>query len=44
MSTRSTPVELTVVDTTAEPWQGFPVEYIQATLEHVPLVADPRRA
>jgi quercetin dioxygenase-like cupin family protein len=37
----STPVELTVVDTTTEPWQAFPVAYIGANLEHVPLVEDP---
>ncbi|MEJ2861467.1 cupin domain-containing protein [Actinomycetospora flava] len=41
MTTKSTPVELTVVDTTTESWQGFPVEYINANLEHVPLVQDP---
>jgi len=32
------PVELTVVDTNTPEWQGFPVEYINANLEHVPLV------
>jgi hypothetical protein len=28
------PVELTVVDTNTAEWQGFPVEYINANLEH----------
>ena len=41
VSTTSTPVELTVVDTSSASWQGFPVEYIGANLEHVPLVDDP---
>jgi quercetin dioxygenase-like cupin family protein len=41
VTTPSRPVDLTVVDTTSADWQGFPVEYIGATLEHVPLVEDP---
>ena len=41
MTTTAKPVELTVVDTTTAEWQGFPVEYIGANLEHVPLVDDP---
>ena len=34
------PVELTVVDTNTAEVQLFPVEYIKANLEHVPLVND----
>jgi len=34
------PVELTVIDTNAAEWELFPVEYIKANLEHVPLVND----
>lgn len=41
MTTTARPVELTVVDTTTAGWQGFPIEYIGANLEHVPLVDDP---
>ena len=40
MSAPMKPVELTVVDTNTAEWQGFPVEYINATLEHIPLVND----
>ncbi len=35
------PVELTVVDTHTAEWQGFAVDYIGATLPHIPLVDDP---
>src|SRR5690348_16948201 len=35
------PVELTVVDTNTATWELFPVEYIGANLEHVPLMSDP---
>ena len=35
------PVELTVVDTNAATWELFPVAYIGANLEHVPLMSDP---
>jgi anti-sigma factor ChrR (cupin superfamily) len=35
------PVELTVVDTNTATWELFPVAYIGATLEHVPLMSDP---
>ena len=35
------PVELTVVDTNAATWELFPVAYIGANLEHVPLMNDP---
>lgn len=41
MSELKTPVQLTVVDTNTVPWEIFPVEYIKAELEHVPLVDDP---
>ena len=41
MSVPMKPVELTVVDTNTAEWQDFPVEYINANLEHVPLVSDP---
>lgn len=34
-------VELTVVDTNTAEWQLFPVVYINANLEHIPLVNDP---
>ena len=36
----ATPVHLTVVDTTKKDWEIFPVEYINAKLEHVPLHND----
>jgi len=35
------PVQLTVIDTNTAPWEYFPIEYIKANLEHVPLVNDP---
>ena len=35
------PVELTVVDTNTAAWELFPVAYIGANLEHVPLMSDP---
>jgi hypothetical protein len=35
------PVELTVVDTNTATWELFPVAYIGANLEHVPLMSDP---
>ena len=35
------PVELSVIDTNTAAWELFPVEYIKANLEHVPLVNDP---
>ena len=35
------PVELTVVETADAEWQGFPVEFLGASLEHIPLVSDP---
>jgi len=35
------PVELTVVDTNTAAVQLFPVEYIKANLEHIPLINDP---
>jgi anti-sigma factor ChrR (cupin superfamily) len=41
VTTPAAPVDLTVVDTNTEPWQGFPVEYIGANLEHIPLMSDP---
>ena len=41
MSAPMKPVELTVVDTNTAEWQLFPVEYIKADLEHVPLMDDP---
>jgi hypothetical protein len=34
-------VQLTVIDTNTAPWEYFPIEYIKANLEHVPLVDDP---
>ena len=34
------PVELTVVDTNTAAWELFPVDYINANLEHVPLFSD----
>jgi hypothetical protein len=34
------PVELTAIDTNTAEWQLFPVEYINANLEHVPFVDD----
>jgi quercetin dioxygenase-like cupin family protein len=34
------PVDLTVIDTNTAEWQLFPVEYIRANLEHIPLVND----
>ena len=40
--TEAIPVELTVVDTTTAPWELFPIEHIQANLEHVPLMSDRR--
>jgi quercetin dioxygenase-like cupin family protein len=40
VTTPSKPVELTVVDTNTATWELFPVEYIKANLEHVPLVSD----
>lgn len=33
-------VELTVVDTNTAEWELFPVPYIAANLEHIPLVND----
>ena len=41
MSAPMKPVALTVVDTNTAEWQLFPVEYIKANLEHVPLMDDP---
>lgn len=41
MSEPMNPVDLKVVDTNTAEWQDFPVEYIQANLEHIPLVDDP---
>ncbi len=41
MSAPLRPVELTVVDTTTAEWQGFRVDYIDADLDHIPLVNDP---
>jgi hypothetical protein len=41
MSAPMKPVELTVVDTNTAEWQLFPVKYIQANLEHIPLINDP---
>ena len=41
MSDGLKPVDLTVVDTRSEAWQGFPVPAINATLEHIPLLNDP---
>jgi hypothetical protein len=35
------PAELTVVDTNTATWELFPVAYIGANLEHVPLMSDP---
>ena len=35
------PVDLTVVDTLTQAWQGFPVPAINANLEHIPLLNDP---
>ena len=40
MTTPMKPVELTAIDTNTAEWQLFPVEYINANLEHVPLVDD----
>ena len=41
MSAPMKPVALTVVDTNTAERQLFPVEYINANLEHVPLMDDP---
>ena len=35
MTRSARPVELTVVDTNTADWELFPVEYINANLEHV---------
>lgn len=35
------PVEPIVVDTNTATWELFPVEYIGAQLEHIPLIDDP---
>jgi quercetin dioxygenase-like cupin family protein len=40
VSTPSTPVEVTVVDTNMATWELFPVDHINANLEHVPLLND----
>ena len=41
VSEAAKPVELTVVDTNTAAWELFPVAYIGANLEHVPLMSDP---
>jgi hypothetical protein len=41
VSETAKPVELTVVDTNTAAWELFPVAYIGANLEHVPLMSDP---
>jgi quercetin dioxygenase-like cupin family protein len=40
VTTPMKPVELTVVDTNTAELELFPIEYINANLEHVPLVND----
>jgi quercetin dioxygenase-like cupin family protein len=35
------PIELNVVDTDTAPWEDFPVAYINAHIDHIPLVSDP---
>jgi anti-sigma factor ChrR (cupin superfamily) len=34
-------VDISVVDTNTANWEGFPVDYIGASLEHIPLLDDP---
>ena len=41
MTEPAKPVQLTVIDTNTTSWEYFPIEYIKANLEHVPLVNDP---
>ena len=41
MTEATKPVELTVVDTNTATWELFPVAYIGANLEHVPLMSAP---